>query len=71
MATNDQEQVLAPVEQIDRDAAADYTGSEIYRTGGVDGKLDHTPLVQAFAQHRLAAFKAGWDSAFRIQDGEL
>lgn len=49
-----------PVEQVDRDAAADFYGPHLSRPGEVlvtahmrAGKIDESPLVQAFAKHRI------------------
>jgi len=44
------------VEQIDREAAADlYTVNDISRQVILKGDFDDTPIVQAFARHRLAS----------------
>jgi hypothetical protein len=56
------EQELVPVTQADRDAAADFYGPYLARPGEVlvtahmrAGKVDESPLVQAFARHRLSS----------------
>jgi hypothetical protein len=56
------EQELVPVTQADRDAAADFYGPYLARPGEVPvtahmraGKVDESPLVQAFARHRLSS----------------
>ena len=50
------------VEQVDRDAAASFYGPHLSRPGEVPvtahmraGKIDESPLIQAFARHRIEA----------------
>jgi hypothetical protein len=61
----------ALVTQADRDAAADYLGDIFIR----DGRVDHHPLVQAFARRRIAAEKlahaAGMEHAAVIAENHM
>ena len=52
------------VTQADREAAAD-SAPHNHRWGSLVrlGHLDHDPLVQAFARHRLASVKATLEAA--------
>ena len=59
--TKDQRAQSAQVIQADRDAAADFYGPHLSLPGEVPvtahmraGKIDESPLIQAFASHRLA-----------------
>lgn len=58
------------VEQVDREAAAAFYGKYLARPGEVPveaafrmGHVDQSPLIQAFARHRLAARPAPAEDA--------
>jgi hypothetical protein len=68
--TNNANEALT-VTQTDRDAAADFYGKYLARPGEVPveaafrfGQVDESPLIQAFARHRIASAKVD-DGALR------
>lgn len=64
--------VMGEVTQADRDAAADFYGPYLARPGEVlvtahmrAGKIDESPLILAFARHRLASLSPERDGEMR------
>ena len=67
MTTPDEREAIARIEQCDRDAAADFYGQHLARPNEVPveqamraGHIDESPLIIAFANHRLIALRGGW-----------
>jgi len=62
MTTPDEREAIARIEQCDRDAAADFYRQHLARPNEVPveqamrvGHIDESPLIQAFAKHRILA----------------
>ena len=60
------------IEKTDRDAFASVyrTNAPKYAAEIERGEHDGTPLIQAFAAHRQAAFAAGMEQAAEIAEAE-